>query len=201
MTSADSALQRLRDGNARYVAGKPVVASGDQRERRYQTAEAQRPFAAILACSDSRVPVETVFDQGIGDLFVVRVAGNVVGPSQAGSIEFAASVLGVRLVVVLGHTRCGAIEAVVAALENPAGESPGFLGYLVDRIRPAVERAITDDEQDREHLVEKSVRANIRHSVGILQNDSTIIRSLADDVGLRVVGAEYALQTGEIEFL
>ena len=142
-----------------------------------------------------------MFDQGIGDLFVVRVAGNVVGPSQAGSIEFAASVLGVRLVVVLGHTRCGAIEAVVAALENPAGESPGFLGYLVDRIRPAVERAITDDEQDREHLVEKSVRANIRHSVGILQNDSTIIRSLADDVGLRVVGAEYALQTGEIEFL
>lgn len=202
MIPAATALQRLTDGNARYVADEPDAAGRDHRKRRERTAREQHPFAAILACSDSRVPVETVFDQGIGDLFVVRIAGNVVGPSQAGSLEFAASVLGVRLIVVLGHSRCGAIEGVAAGLDDSDGEPSEYFEFFVDRIRPSIERVLAHGGHlGFEELVEKAARENIRRSVAILQEDSAIIRSLAENDGLRVVGAKYSLQTGEIVFL
>jgi carbonic anhydrase len=202
MIPADAALQRLREGNARYVAGKPDVTALDHRKRRERTAGEQHPFAAILACSDSRVPVEIVFDQGIGDLFVVRIPGNVVGLSQAASIEFAANHLGVRLVVVLGHTNCGAVAVAVDGFRHPAGETSPDLGFFIDKIRPSVERAITGGHgQDTDRLVEEVVRENIRRSAATLQNDSAGIRSLVEDDGLQVVGAEYSLQTGIVEYL
>jgi carbonic anhydrase len=201
MIPADAALQRLRDGNARFIAGEQDATACDHRARRAQTAREQRPVAAVLACSDSRVPVEIIFDQGIGDLFVVRIAGNVVSVSQAASIEFAASHLGARLVVVLGHTDCGAVKAVIDGAENLRDESSASLDFFIDRIRPSVERVIADcTEKSPEKIVEKVVRENIRNSVAALQNDSATIRSLVENGGLRVVGAEYSLRTGNVDF-
>jgi carbonic anhydrase len=195
MISADKALHQLRDGNARYVAGESDAEARQHRERRRQTAGEQNPIAAVLSCSDSRVPVEMVFDQGIGDLFIVRIAGNVVGHSQVASIEFAASYLDVRLVVVLGHSDCGAVKGVVDWLRSPGGETSTSLEFFVDKIRPPVERVIASDhEKAPEEIVASAVRENVRHSVATLQQESGVIRSLADAEGLRVVGAEYSLR-------
>jgi carbonic anhydrase len=202
MISADKALHQLRDGNARYVAGESDAEARQHRERRRQTAGEQNPIAAVLSCSDSRVPVEMVFDQGIGDLFIVRIAGNVVGHSQVASIEFAASYLDVRLVVVLGHSDCGAVKGVVDWLRSPGGETSTSLEFFVDKIRPPVERVIASDhEKAPEEIVASAVRENVRHSVATLQQESGVIRSLADAEGLRVVGAEYSLRSGIVEFL
>lgn len=202
MIDARAAIGRLRDGNARFVSGKAGAAACDHRDRREQTVGEQHPFAAVLACSDSRVPVEIVFDQGIGDLFVVRVPGNLVGPSQAASMEFAASHLGVRLIVVLGHTDCGAVKGVVHHFSTAAGEPSPGLEYFIDRIQPSVDSAIADGrDPDPDRFIGKVVRENIRHSVDVLQNDSATIRLLVENDGLQVVGAEYSLQTGIVEFL
>ena len=198
MIPASAALDRLREGNSRFASNSMVnqVGHGDRRE---QLTEGQQPFAIILGCSDSRVPAEIVFDQGIGDLFVIRVAGNIAQPSQIGSVEFAASKFGTRLVVVLGHSQCGAVGAAVEHLQGRAASRN--LDSIVDLIRPSVERLIAEDAgNDPENLVEQAVRANVRASAERLRHGSEIIEQLEKDEGLVIVGAEYSLHTGIVDF-
>ena len=201
MTTALEALNRLQQGNQRFVAGLRDD-DGISPQRRMQLADGQQPFAIILGCSDSRVPAELVFDQGLGDLFVIRVAGNIVAPSQVGSVEFAASVFGSQLVVVLGHTRCGAIEATLSELERPQGSQSPNLKSIVDRIRPSV-RSLMDTPlaDDRATLIKHAVRANIRASVDHLSHGSQILEELIGQGRLMVVGAEYDLASGKVEFI
>ena len=199
MIPAQEALDRLQKGNQRFVTESFNARSVSV--KRAETADGQRPFAIILGCSDSRVPAEIVFDQGLGDLFVIRVAGNIVAPSQIGSIEFAATSFDTRLVVVLGHSQCGAVIAAVDELQAPVESRSRNLRSIVDFVRPSVERCLaegTDDDHDA--LVEKAVRANIRSSVEHLRHGSEILEQLIDTQGLRIVGAEYSLQTGIVAF-
>ncbi|MEM7482619.1 MAG: carbonic anhydrase [Acidobacteriota bacterium] len=197
MNAAREALIRLREGNRRFVAGAPESAVRNRPDRRDQLVAGQAPFAVVLSCSDSRVPPETVFDQGLGDLFVVRVAGNVAAPEVIGSVEFATDVLGARLVVVLGHSGCGAVQATLATLDDPSavGGSP-HLGAIVSRIRPAVAGIALSDSS-----LPRAVRANVRAAADTLRTDSEVLAGLIADDGLRVVGAEYSLATGRVEFL
>jgi len=201
MTAAREALERLREGNRRFVAGRMDRGAAADEARRSELVEGQEPFAVILGCSDSRVPAEIVFDQGLGDLFVIRAAGNIVAPSLVGSVEFAADKLGTRLVVVLGHSGCGAVQATIDELEQPsAGGSPN-LGSIVDRIRPAVEPLLqTELKNDREALVHQAVRANVRVSADHLRHGSAVLEKLILDDDLLVVGAEYSLVTGAVDF-
>lgn len=201
MTPAQQALERLREGNRRFVSEiRNSEAPTDERRRR-EVAIAQEPFAIILGCSDSRVPAEIVFDQGLGDLFVIRVAGNIVAPSQIGSVEFAAERYHTRLVVVLGHSNCGAILATVDELARSSDQRSRNLRSIVDRIRPSVQALIgTSFAQDRDSLVQKAVRANIRMSADHLRHGSEILEHLIQNDGLLVVGAEYSLETGVVEF-
>lgn len=199
MVPAREALALLREGNRRFVADLRNPES--LHARRMELAAGQAPFAAILGCSDSRVPVEIVFDQGLGDLFVIRVAGNIVAPSQIGSIEFAAERFGTRLVVVLGHSNCGAVETTLQQLKSPRENQSRNLRSIVDLVRPSVERLlVTEIKDDLPALMRQAVRANIRASVKNLRRGSDIIRHLIRDDGLLVVGAEYSLETGEVEF-
>jgi carbonic anhydrase len=199
-TTARNALQRLRDGNRRFVAGINGTAESAPRAPKLQLE--QDPFAIILGCSDARVPAEIVFDQGLGDLFVIRVAGNVVAPSQVGSVEFAASRFGTRLVVVLGHTQCGAIAATLEELQRPAETQSRNLRSIVDRVRPSVEGLLrTDLRDDLAALTSQAVRANIRVSVDHLRHGSDVLEQLIRNDGLLVVGAEYDLETGVVDFL
>jgi carbonic anhydrase len=169
--------------------------------RRGDLVAGQTPFAIVLGCSDSRVPAELVFDQGVGDLFVIRVAGNIVAPSQIGSIEFAAERFGTRLVVVLGHSRCGAVQATLEELERPTEMRSPNLRAIVDRIRPAVETLLeTDLRRDPAALIRYAVRANIRASVSHLRHGSQILEQLILHDDLLVVGAEYSLETGIVDF-
>jgi len=195
-----AALERLREGNRRFASGRPDYDAHATPAWRRAVATEQRPFAAVLGCSDSRVPAEIVFDQGLGDLFVVRVAGNVAAPAVVGSVEFAVAVLGVRLVVVLGHSRCGAILAV---LEEPPAEAPApaeQLRVLTDLIRPVVAPLLGApgaDEDDR--LVERAVRRNVVAAA------DTLRRRIPDETGiapadLTVAGAAYSLDTGLVDF-
>ena len=201
MILAREALALLQEGNRRFVAeisNRDAIAS---RARRLELAASQEPFAAILGCSDSRVPVEIVFDQGLGDLFVIRVAGNIVAPSLIGSVEFAAEKFGTRLVVVLGHTRCGAIETTLQQLQRPTENQSRNLHSIVDLIRPSVEGLLTTAlRHDLLALGRAAVRANIRASVLHLRHGSDIIEQLIQKAGLMVVGAEYSLETGVVEF-
>ena len=201
MILAREALALLQEGNRRFVAeisNRDAIAS---RARRLELAASQEPFAAILGCSDSRVPVEIVFDQGLGDLFVIRVAGNIVAPSLIGSVEFAAEKFGTRLVVVLGHTRCGAIETTLQQLQRPTENQSRNLHSIVDLIRPSVEGLLTTAlRHDLLALGRAAVRANIRASVLHLRHGSDIIQQLIQKAGLMVVGAEYSLETGVVEF-
>lgn len=200
MMTADEALQRLMDGNRRFVAGEHQHVDPDSAGLR-DLASGQAPFAVILGCSDSRVPVEMVFDQGFGDLFVIRVAGNVVAPSQIGSVEFAAEAFGTPLVVVLGHTRCGAVNATLEQLKQPVSHQSRNLRSIVDRVRPAVEALLATDLRDQpEELARAAVRANVRVSASQLRTGSEIIESRVERGELRVVGAEYQLETGEVDF-
>jgi carbonic anhydrase len=201
MVDATDALQRLKKGNARFAAGSsdrdPLTSS----RKRGEAVDGQQPFAVILGCSDSRVPVEMVFDQDLGDLFVIRVAGNIVAPSQIGSIEFAAEAFGTTLVVVLGHSRCGAVQATVEELQRPSADQSPHLKAIVDRIRPAVGKIVSENPgDDTNALVDKAVRANIRHAVEALRHGSEIIESRVNNEGLQIVGAEYSLETGLVEF-
>ena len=201
MISAKEALQRLRDGNARFVGGEVDAATLACRAHNTELAAGQNPLAIVLACSDSRVPVELVFDQGFGSLFVIRVAGNVSAPTPIGSIEYAVEQFGTPLVVVLGHSQCG---AVMATLEELAGElahrSPG-LRAIVDRVRPAVEPILQEygDPHDPA-VIDQSVRSNIRASVRRLSHGSRILERRVDAGQLIVIGAQYFIETGHVEF-
>jgi carbonic anhydrase len=197
----DEALQRLQAGNRRFAAGE-VAHSAERTGRRGELVDGQQPFAIVVGCSDSRVPAELIFDQGLGDLFVIRVAGNIVQSSQIGSVEFAATKFGTRLVVVLGHSGCGAIEATVQQLQT-AGDSPSpNLRSIVESIRPGVEDLLTGELAEKpDLLLKRAVRANVRTATERLRRDSQIIEALERDDGLKIVGAEYSLQTGLVEFL
>jgi len=201
MISADEALQRLREGNLRFVSESRNGGDRAGESRRRKVAVAQNPFAIILGCSDSRVPAEIVFDQGLGDLFVIRVAGNIIAPSLVGSVEFAAARFGTPLVVVLGHTQCGAIAATVEELTQPGGpQSPNLLS-IVNRVRPAVEPLMaTNLRDDLTALRREAVRANIRISASHLRHGSDLLEDLIEKNGFRVVGAEYSLETGVVDF-
>lgn len=201
MIPAHEALERLREGNARFVSSERNHDALTSERRRRKVAVSQEPFAIILGCSDSRVPAEIVFDQGLGDLFVIRVAGNVVAPSQIGSVEFAAARFTTRLVVVLGHSNCGAITATIEELGRRTEEQSRNLRSIVDRVRPSVAAVMSANKQlSMDELVHESVRANIRMSVNQLRHGSDILEQLIQNEGLLVVGAEYSLETGVVEF-
>jgi carbonic anhydrase len=200
MISARAALDALRDGNRRFVSELGLEA-GAIRTRRRELPAMQEPFAIILGCSDARVPAEIVFDQGLGDLFVIRVAGNIVAPSQVGSVEFAAETFGTRLVVVLGHSGCGAIHATLEQLRRPSREQSRNLRTIVERIRPAVEGLLErGPPRDLATLEQQAVRANIRMSADHLRHGSEVLEQLIEKHGLLVVGAEYSLETGIVDF-
>ncbi len=202
MRSAAAALDCLQAGNQRFVADVRNQDALPTPARRRVLAAGQEPFAIILGCSDSRVPAELVFDQGLGDLFVIRVAGNIVAPSQVGSVEFAAERFGTRLVVVLGHSRCGAVMATLEELRRPTETRSRNLRSIVDRIRPSVEGLLaTELRTDPDALIRQAVRANIRNSVDHLRHGSQLIEHMTQHEGLQVVGAEYCLETGIVSFL
>lgn len=199
--TAMKVLDRLVEGNRRFVSGEGVRDLAQEHARRRELVADQEPCAIVLGCSDSRVPAEMVFDQGLGDLFVIRVAGNIVAPSQVGSIEFAAERFGVRLVVVLGHTQCGAVQAALEEAERPSGGGSPNLGFIVDSILPCVAPLVaTGEAADRQAMMQRAVRANIRASAEHLRRGSVVLEQLIRDSGLLVVGAEYALETGQVEF-
>ncbi len=202
MIPANEALQRLKDGNRQFVAERGGGNGQISESRRRELVTGQEPFAIILGCSDSRVPAEIVFDQGLGDLFVIRVAGNIVAPSQIDSIEFSAARHQNRLVVVLGHSQCGAILATIEELSRPSEDQSRNLRSIVDRVRPSVE-ALMDTEiaNNPDELVRRAVRNNIRMSVNQLRRGSKVLEHLIEHEGLRIVGAEYSLETGVVEFL
>jgi carbonic anhydrase len=197
--SALEALERLQNGNRRFVASLEGCEL-TSRARRYGLPAEQQPFAIILGCSDSRVPAEIVFDEGLGDLFVIRVAGNIVAPSQVGSVEFAAGRFGTKLVVVLGHSMCGAIMATLEELGPLKRKSPNVRS-IVDRIRPSVEVLLaTELRHDPDNLLKCAVRANIIASANHLRHGSQILEQLIQQEGLLVVGAEYSLESGVVDF-
>lgn len=199
--TAREAFERLRAGNQRFAAGLRSMEVLATHTRRADLLKGQEPFAIVLGCSDSRVPAEIVFDQGLGDLFVIRVAGNVVAPSQVGSVEFAAAKFGTPLVVVLGHSQCGAIEATLDELRQPATRQSRNLRSIVNRVRPSVEALLaTGLRDDPDALAREAVRANVRASVDHLRHGSEILEELVASRGLRIVGAEYSLETGLVDF-
>ncbi len=201
VTSAIDALRQLREGNRRYASDDQKSAMHATQTRRDELLGGQNPFAVILGCSDSRVPPEIIFDQGLGTLFVVRVAGNIVATSQLGSIEFAAQQLGVRLIVVLGHSSCGAVTATVNELQNPTSQLSPSLSSIVDHIRPAVEPLLKSEHaNDPQHLLQQAVRANVRASVEQLKSKSQVLSNLVQNDGLHVVCAEYSLETGIVDW-
>ena len=201
MLGAREALERLREGNRRFASNVRSLDALLTHARRADLVAGQEPFAIVLGCSDSRVPAELVFDQGFGDLFVIRVAGNIVAPSQVGSVEFAATRFGTRLVVVLGHSRCGAILATLDELRRPAEYQSPNLRSIVNRVRPSVEPLLaTPLRDDAEALVREAVRANVKASVNHLRHGSEILERLVASDGLLVVGAEYSLETGNVDF-
>lgn len=199
MTPAEC-LQRLVEGNERYVAN---VRSGElSHHRRLELATTQKPFAVILGCSDSRVPAELVFDAGLGDLFVIRVAGNIVAPSQLASVEFAAQAFGCGLVVVLGHSQCGAVSATLDDLSPGGNEAASTLNSIISRIRPVVVSLVElGNALPRETLMRAAVRANIRASVDAIQHGTPLLEAMATAGQLLVVGAEYDLVTGKVEMM
>jgi carbonic anhydrase len=198
---APEALRRLQEGNHRFATGVTATHSLAHHARRSALTDRQEPFAIVLGCSDSRVPAEIVFDQGLGDLFVIRVAGNIVASSQIGSVEFAVERFGSPLVVVLGHSRCGAILATLEQLLRPTGDQSPNLRSIVDRVRPSVVPLLTTDlRHDHDTLVRHAVRANVRVSANHLRYGSDILQAFIRQRKLLVVGAEYSLETGRVDF-
>lgn len=201
MMSAREALERLKNGNREFVSRMRGGDAALDDSRRTELPQVQDPFAIILGCSDARVPAEIVFNQGLGDLFVIRVAGNIVAPSQVGSVEFAAARYDTALVVVLGHTQCGGILATLEALQQPSASLSSGLKSIVDRVRPSVEPLLkTDLRNDMDSLVHTAVRTNVEVSVNHLRHASALIEQLIQDGKLAVVGAEYSLETGAVDF-
>ena len=201
MISATDALQRLREGNRRFVAGDTANESSQTHAHRLDMAASPKPFAIVLACSDSRVPIELIFDQGFGDLFVIRVAGNIVAPSQIGSVEYAATQFGTRLVVVLGHSNCGAVIATLKELAKKETLRSPNLRAIVDRVRPAVEPILAEHKDDESvFVIDAAIQANVRASVDRLQHGSLIIENLIENDELTIIGAEYSIDSGVINF-
>ena len=202
MISADEAIKRLQEGNQRFVSGVCCVDTLARQRQREAFVEGQAPFAIVLGCSDSRVPAEIVFDQGLGDLFVIRVAGNIVAPSQIGSVEFAAEMFHTPLVVVLGHSHCGAVKATLDELEHPSDRHSSNVLSIVNRIRPTIEPLFqTGLRENPEQLLGASIRANIRAATNHLRHGSQRLEDLIQQGRLRIVGAEYSLETGKVEFI
>lgn len=201
MITATEALERLKEGNQRFVSGVRSIDTLVKQTQREELVGGQTPFAIILGCSDSRVPAELVFDQGLGDLFVIRVAGNIVAPSQVGSVEFAAEVFGTQLVVVLGHSMCGAVKATLDVLESPPENASSNLLSIVNRIRPTVEPLFeTELKKDPGKLLESCIHANILASTNHLRSGSQILENLVQQGKLKIVGAEYSLESGCVTF-
>jgi len=198
-----AALQRLKSGNARFAYGVTERVIDAEHALRAALAEGQAPFAVILGCSDSRVPAELIFDQGLGDLFVIRVAGNVVAPSQIGSVEFAAAEFGVRLVVVLGHSQCGAVRATLQQLRGTGDESSRGLESIVQRIRPSVQHVLAGRSCSSwadENLMAAATHANVVNSVRDLRRGSSLIESMVQSDQMMIIGAHYALEAGTVHF-
>ena len=201
MITAVEALARLREGNRRFVANQSAASAASSPARRAALLDGQEPFAIVLGCSDSRVPAELVFDQGFGDLFVIRVAGNIVAPSQVGSVEFAATRFGTRLVVVMGHSQCGAVMATLEEVLHDTSTQSKNLRSIVDRVRPSIENMLSRrDERDLDALMHDAVRANVRASANHLRHGSELLEQLIKSDGLLVVGAEYSLESGAVTF-
>ncbi|MCG8583493.1 MAG: carbonic anhydrase [Pirellulales bacterium] len=199
MLTPTDAIARLKEGNQRYVSGQPTAAHRDP-ARRSELATGQSPWAIVLSCADSRVPPEVVFDQGLGDLFVVRVAGNIVTPALLGSIEFAAAEFGARLIVVLGHSQCGAVKAVLGLLDQPVESVSPNLQAIADEILPVAKPLHESDLRGSgDQLVAEAVRANVRNTADRLKSESAVVASLAEEDGLVIVGAEYSLETGVVD--
>ena len=198
--SAADALKRLRAGNARFVENDRCADTYLSHTELDEHLAGQAPFAVILSCSDSRVPVEIIFDVGLGDLFVVRVAGNIVSPTLVGSIELAAEAFGPRLVVVMGHTGCGAVDVTLGNVESKETEPPGHVNSIVETIKPAVVTAMSAIDGERATVLRAAIRENVRTSVRALRHGSTVLEELIENDGLVVVGAEYSLETGEVDF-
>lgn len=195
----DEALARLRAGNSRFTQNVRCVEALASQYRRGALVDGQAPFATILSCSDSRVPSELVFDCGLGDLFIVRVAGNIVAPSIVGSIEFAAATFGTELVVVMGHTRCGAVAATVDVLTGGKSNASENVRDIVDRIKPSIAEIVHNVGRS-EGLMQAATRANIRASADYIRHESRLIGGRIAEGRLVVVGAEYALETGHVDF-
>ncbi len=201
MIFAEKALKRLREGNRRFVSDASFFNKLSHQSRRHTLTVDQEPFAIILGCSDSRVPAEIIFDQGLGDLFVIRVAGNIVAPSQIGSIEFAVERLDTQLVVVMGHSKCGAILATLEELKRPSEDQSQNLRSIVNRIRPSVEPLLaTNLGRHPDILLQQAVRANISSSVNQLRHGPEVLEKLIQEDALLIVGAEYSLDTGVVDF-
>jgi carbonic anhydrase len=191
----------LREGNARFVGNDRCIDTYLSHTKLDEHLQGQSPYAVILGCSDSRVPVEIIFDAGLGDLFVIRVAGNIVAPSLIGSIEFAAENFGSRLVVVLGHTGCGAIDATIGAINSPDSAASENISAIVSSIRPGIEQVVNaDDGNDRAALVNRAVRENVRAMVASLQHGSNKLEQMISTDGLMVLGADYSLETGVVDY-
>jgi carbonic anhydrase len=202
MLTGRAALERLREGNRRFASSLSASDETPLHVRRAELVQGQEPFAIVLGCSDSRVPAEIVFDQGLGDLFVIRVAGNIVAPSQIGSVEFAAARFGTRLVVVLGHSSCGAVVATLEELQGTPQSQSRNLRSIVNRVRPAVESVLESFKPGgSQSLLDLAVRANIRAAANQLRHGSALLEQLVDEDGLLIVGAEYSLETGIVHFL
>lgn len=203
MITASEAIEQLKNGNQRFVSGVRSIDTIVKQIQRSDFVKGQAPFAIILGCSDSRVPAEIIFDQGLGDLFVIRVAGNIVAPSQIGSVEFAAEMFGTPLVVVLGHSMCGAVAATIEELQaaNTDKDHSKNIQAIVSRIRPAVEPLfLTEIRHDSDRLLASAIHANILASTNHLRHGSTILERLIEEDKLEIVGAEYSLETGVVNF-
>jgi carbonic anhydrase len=186
------AISKLKEGNVRYTSGN-LQHPGQTTERRTELAKTQHPFAAIVSCSDSRVPPEIVFDQGLGDLFVVRVAGNVINDEGLGSIEYTVDHLGTRLILVLGHQSCGAVKAARETIAAK-GKAPGHIESLVTAIKPAVEATAKDD-------LDATIKANVKNVVQALRSSTPILKAKVDSGEIQVIGGYYSLDTGAVTFL
>lgn len=201
METAKQALERLKAGNRDFALRMTGGGSFVSQKQEKELPQIQDPFAIILSCSDARAPAEIVFNQGLGDLFVIRVAGNIVAPSQVGSVEYAAALFNARLVVVMGHTHCGAILATLDELQQPTANQSPNLRSIVDRVRPSVEVLLkTDLRNDKEALVRAAVQANVSASVNHLRHGSALLETIIQKEALAVVGAVYSLETGVVDF-
>jgi len=201
MQAAIEALKALKSGNSRFVENVRSVEYTGTQANPQDHASSQQPFAIIVGCSDSRVPAETIFDQDLGSLFVVRIAGNIVSTSQLGSVEFAVQQFGSPLIVVLGHSNCGAVAATINQLNNPNDSLTPSVSAIVEHVSPAVKPLLQSAvKDDHDALLARAVRANVELGTNTLRNESTILKEYAAQGKLSVVGAEYSLDTGEVDF-